>query len=294
MREELPGRPCSVAAALNLIGEKWALLAVREIAFGNKRFDAIARNTGAPRDRLAARLRALEAGGVVERRQYSEHPPRYEYELTEAGQELRAVLTALRGWGDKWTVDVAADGVRARVRARARPGGHLPPLRGRDGPEELGSGSSPPAGPARARPAAEAAAEALPAGRLRLAGGQGGPEPERAGRQLAVRPRLLQRGRPPGEVVEHDVGGGVVIGFPGWPSSSKASRTCGMTTLLRTGTDSVSTKTWARCSIARTPPVLAAGVADEGDRLVPEAERDPHACRSRSSARRGRCGCTRA
>lgn len=105
MREELPGRPCSVAAALNLVGEKWALLAVREIAFGNKRFDAIARNTGAPRDRLAARLRALEAAGVVERRQYSEHPPRYEYELTEAGLELRSVLTVLRAWGDKWAVD---------------------------------------------------------------------------------------------------------------------------------------------------------------------------------------------
>jgi DNA-binding HxlR family transcriptional regulator len=105
MREELPGRPCSVAAALNLIGEKWTLLAVREIAFGNKRFDAIAKNTGAPRDRLAARLRTLEAAGVVERRLYSEHPPRYEYELTQAGLELRAVLTVLRGWGDKWAVD---------------------------------------------------------------------------------------------------------------------------------------------------------------------------------------------
>ena len=105
MREELPGRPCSVAAALNLIGEKWTLLAVREIAFGNKRFDAIAKNTGAPRDRLAARLRTLEAAGVVERRLYSEHPPRYEYELTQAGRELRAVLTVLRGWGDRWAVD---------------------------------------------------------------------------------------------------------------------------------------------------------------------------------------------
>jgi DNA-binding HxlR family transcriptional regulator len=103
--EDLPGRPCSVAAAMNLIGEKWSLLAVREIAFGNKRFDAIARNTGAPRDRLAARLRALEAGGVLTRRQYSEHPPRYEYELTEAGRELRTVLTALRAWGDKWAID---------------------------------------------------------------------------------------------------------------------------------------------------------------------------------------------
>ena len=105
MREELPGRPCSVAAALNLIGEKWTLLAVREIAFGNKRFDVIAKNTGAPRDRLTARLRTLEAAGVVERRQYSDHPPRYEYELTQAGQELRPVLQVLRAWGDKWAID---------------------------------------------------------------------------------------------------------------------------------------------------------------------------------------------
>jgi DNA-binding HxlR family transcriptional regulator len=105
MRDDLPGRPCSIAAALNLVGEKWALLAVREISFGNKRFDVIARNTGAPRDRLAARLRALEAAGVIARRRYSEHPERYEYELTQAGRELREVLRALRTWGDKWAVD---------------------------------------------------------------------------------------------------------------------------------------------------------------------------------------------
>ena len=105
MREELPGRPCSVAAALNLIGEKWTLLAVREIDLGNKRFDVIAKNTGAPRDRLTARLRTLEAAGVVERRRYSDRPPRYEYELTQAGLELRSVLTVLRAWGDKWAVD---------------------------------------------------------------------------------------------------------------------------------------------------------------------------------------------
>jgi DNA-binding HxlR family transcriptional regulator len=105
MREELPGRPCSVAAALNLVGEKWSLLAVREISFGNKRFDQIARNTGAPRDRLAARLRTLEAAGVIERHRYSTRPPRYDYELTEAGRELRLVVQALRAWGDKWAVD---------------------------------------------------------------------------------------------------------------------------------------------------------------------------------------------
>jgi hypothetical protein len=63
-----------------------------------------------------------------------------------------------------------------------------------------------------------------------------------------------------------------VTGFLGWPSASNASVTIGMITLLRTGTDSVSTKMCARCSMAR-----AAAVADEGDRLVPEAEGDKHA-----------------
>jgi DNA-binding HxlR family transcriptional regulator len=101
----IPGRPCSVAATLNLVGEKWALLAIREISFGNRRFDQIARNTGAPRDRLAARLRALEAAGVIARRQYSDHPPRYEYELTPSGEDLRPVLMMLRTWGDKWAMD---------------------------------------------------------------------------------------------------------------------------------------------------------------------------------------------
>lgn len=101
----LPGRPCSVAATLHLVGERWSLLAIREIALGNHRFEAIARNTGAPRDRLAARLRALEAAGVIERRQYSDRPPRHEYHLTESGRDLRLVIQALRNWGDRWAVD---------------------------------------------------------------------------------------------------------------------------------------------------------------------------------------------
>jgi DNA-binding HxlR family transcriptional regulator len=104
-RPTLPGRPCSIAATLHLVGDKWALLAIREIAFRNHRFDVIARNTGAPRDRLAARLRGLEAAGVVERRRYSDHPPRFEYHLTPAGRDLRLVLQALRAWGDKWAVE---------------------------------------------------------------------------------------------------------------------------------------------------------------------------------------------
>lgn len=101
----LPGRPCSAAAALHVVGEKWALLAVREIFFGNHRFEAIARNTGAPRDRLAARLRSLEQAGVVERRPYNERPPRHEYHLTESGRDLAPVIRALLDWGDRWVLE---------------------------------------------------------------------------------------------------------------------------------------------------------------------------------------------
>jgi len=100
-----PGRPCSIAAALAVVGERWALLAIREINFGNRRFDQIARNTGAARDILTARLRSLEEAGVIYRRRYSEHPPRFEYHLTEAGKGLRPTLNALRVWGDRWIVE---------------------------------------------------------------------------------------------------------------------------------------------------------------------------------------------
>jgi DNA-binding HxlR family transcriptional regulator len=94
-------RPCSIARTLEIVGEKWALLAVREVFLGNRRFDEIVRRTGAPRDTLAARLRTLVGGGILERRQYSEHPARYEYRLTAAGRDLYPVIAALMRWGDK-------------------------------------------------------------------------------------------------------------------------------------------------------------------------------------------------
>jgi DNA-binding HxlR family transcriptional regulator len=101
-------RPCSLAAALDVLGEKWSLVALREIGYGVHRFARIAGYTGASRDILADRLRKLEAAGVIERRQYSEHPPRDEYHLTEAGQELFPIMLALYQWGDKWAVDSPA------------------------------------------------------------------------------------------------------------------------------------------------------------------------------------------
>ncbi|MEU9974371.1 helix-turn-helix domain-containing protein [Streptomyces sp. NPDC051014] len=101
-------RPCSIAAALQVVGERWSLLAVREMAYGVHRFAKIAGFTGAPRDILADRLRKLEATGVIERRPYSEHPPRHEYHLTQAGRELFPVLVGLLQWGDRWAVDTPA------------------------------------------------------------------------------------------------------------------------------------------------------------------------------------------
>jgi DNA-binding HxlR family transcriptional regulator len=100
-------RVCSVARTLDVVGEKWALLAVREVFLGNRRFDEMVRRTGAPRDTMAARLRTLVEGGILERRRYSDHPARYEYFLTEAGKDLYPVITTLREWGDRHLADTA-------------------------------------------------------------------------------------------------------------------------------------------------------------------------------------------
>jgi len=94
-------RDCSITKTLEIVGEKWTLLAVRELMLGSHRFEEIARRTGAPRDILTARLRKLEQDGLVERRPYQERPPRFEYHLTPLGRTLDPVLTVLREWGDQ-------------------------------------------------------------------------------------------------------------------------------------------------------------------------------------------------
>jgi DNA-binding HxlR family transcriptional regulator len=99
--ESADPRVCSIARALEIVGEKWALLAIREVFLGNRRFDEMVRRTGAPRDTLAARLRTLVSAGILERRQYSNHPARFEYRLTPAGRELYPVILTLMRWGDE-------------------------------------------------------------------------------------------------------------------------------------------------------------------------------------------------
>lgn len=101
---DLPGRPCPIAAALGIVGERWALLVIREIALGSTRFGDIVAGTGAPRDRIAARLKALEGAGVVARTPYHDGPVRYEYRLTGSGEALMPVLDALLEWGRQHAV----------------------------------------------------------------------------------------------------------------------------------------------------------------------------------------------
>jgi DNA-binding HxlR family transcriptional regulator len=110
-------RVCSIADALELVGERWSLLVVREVGLGVKRFNDIQRNTGAPREMLTARLRKLEEAAILTRSQYSEHPPRYDYQLTEAGRALVPVLRGLRRWGERFAPPAlrrnGADGTEA-------------------------------------------------------------------------------------------------------------------------------------------------------------------------------------
>lgn len=95
-------RVCPIADALDIVGDRWALLVLRELSFGVHRFTDIRASTGAPRDSLTTRLRELEEAGLIIRRRYSEHPPRDEYLLTEAGKGIEPVLRELRIWGETY------------------------------------------------------------------------------------------------------------------------------------------------------------------------------------------------
>ncbi len=93
---------CSIARTLDVVGEWWTLLILRDAFRGTRRFDDFQASLGLARSVLTARLSKLTEHGVLERRAYSEHPPRYEYRLTEKGRALFPVIAALIAWGDQW------------------------------------------------------------------------------------------------------------------------------------------------------------------------------------------------
>lgn len=94
---------CSIARTLDIAGEPWSPLILRDVFVGITRFDDIQRDLRISRKVLAARLKWLVEQGVLERRAYSEHPPRHDYGLTQKGFDLCGVLLAIAAWGDRWT-----------------------------------------------------------------------------------------------------------------------------------------------------------------------------------------------
>ena len=96
---------CPIARSLDVVGERWTMLIVRELVrFGPRKFQDLAQAlVGISPNTLSARLKRLEEAEIVERRFYKQHPPRAEYLLTERGEELRPVLKALFAWGQRHT-----------------------------------------------------------------------------------------------------------------------------------------------------------------------------------------------
>jgi DNA-binding HxlR family transcriptional regulator len=100
LESKYPDQVCSVARALEVVGERWTLLIVREALMGVRRFDDFRESLGLARSVLTARLNHLVDEGVFERRQYQSRPERYEYQLTAKGRQLGPVVVHLMHWGD--------------------------------------------------------------------------------------------------------------------------------------------------------------------------------------------------
>ena len=102
-RTSLGHMNCSIAQTLDVVGDPWTLLIVRDALFGIKRFDDFRQSLGIPRATLTSRLDTLVEHGVLERRRYQDRPERHEYILTEKGRDLRRVMVSMLQWGDEWS-----------------------------------------------------------------------------------------------------------------------------------------------------------------------------------------------
>jgi DNA-binding HxlR family transcriptional regulator len=100
--DEIGDTLCPVARSTAIIGDRWTMLIIRELFAGGARFDEIQAQTGTTAQMLAARLKRLEAEGMIERHVYSRRPLRHEYLLTRMGREFYPIILALRAWGETW------------------------------------------------------------------------------------------------------------------------------------------------------------------------------------------------
>jgi DNA-binding HxlR family transcriptional regulator len=105
---------CSVGKAMEVLGERWTMLIMREAFYGVRRFSDMQRNLGIARNILSTRLQNLVRAGIFERRLYQEEPERFEYRLTQAGRDLYPAVIAIMKWGDEYLADEAGPPVVLR------------------------------------------------------------------------------------------------------------------------------------------------------------------------------------
>jgi DNA-binding HxlR family transcriptional regulator len=115
-RKSFADMHCSVAQCLEVVGEWWSMLILRDVFMGVTRFDDFQARLGISRNILNQRLNHLVETGVLEKVRYSDHPPRHDYRLTDKGRDLWPVLTAMRQWGDRYA---APDGPPIQVTHKA-------------------------------------------------------------------------------------------------------------------------------------------------------------------------------
>jgi DNA-binding HxlR family transcriptional regulator len=131
-RRRFRDQDCSVAQALEVLGDWWTLLIVREAFFGTRRFADFEAELAISKNILTRRLAHLVEHGVLERVDAGEHGPRFEYHLTAMGKDLATLLTALRQWGDRWVVGEGRESLRVLDRRSGQPIPRLR-IRGEDG-----------------------------------------------------------------------------------------------------------------------------------------------------------------
>src|SRR5919197_2064894 len=102
LKRDYEGQNCSIARALEVVGERWTLLIVRDAFLGLRRFEQFQESLGIARNVLTDRLNRLVEEGILERVRYSERPERFEYRLTQKGRDLHLALAGLRQWGDRY------------------------------------------------------------------------------------------------------------------------------------------------------------------------------------------------
>jgi DNA-binding HxlR family transcriptional regulator len=110
------GQNCSIARTLEIVGERWSILVLRDIFLGVRRFDALQRDLGVARNVLATRLERLIEAGILEKAPYQERPRRHEYRLTEKGLDLWPIVVELLRWGDRHAATPAGPPVLLRHR----------------------------------------------------------------------------------------------------------------------------------------------------------------------------------